>query len=69
MIKIEKNISHEVPSDRIRWTSILKKMEVGDSFECDKKFQNRFCMLSRQCEIKITTRTISPKTIRVWRIE
>ncbi len=69
MIKIEKNISHEIPADRIKWTNVLKKMEVGDSFECEQRFQNKFCMLARQSCIKIMTRTVKPKIIRVWRIE
>lgn len=69
MITIDKNVSLEMPSDKIRWSSILRKMEVGDSFECDKKFQNRFCPIARQCEVRVTTKSVSPKTIRVWRIE
>jgi hypothetical protein len=74
MIKIEKGIpippvqrygngltkEHEL-------TEALRKMSVGDSFRLDKYHRGTCHAIASYYNLHLTTRTISPTEIRVWR--
>ncbi len=70
---IEKGIPISIRSGRGKLTDTLMKMEVGDSFECDKKTRAQVGCIKRQNESlrkrDFTTRAVDQfgQSFRVWR--
>ncbi len=71
MIKIEKGVP--MPHGGVGGYSevgvALRSMSLGDSIVLPKAKQSNATFLARVAGIRVTTRTISDKEIRVWRIE
>ena len=68
--KIEKNIP--IPEWGARGENIrfLEKMEIGDSFVIEKKTQrSAYANSAKQIGIKLTSRTLDNRTLRLWRIK
>ncbi len=51
------------------YTAWLRKLQINDSFVCDKKLQTRMHSLARQIGVKIITGKEDALNIRVERIE
>lgn len=69
-INIEKNVP--LPSRSrggVGLTSVMKKMEIGDSIVIPKERRNVAASTARFAGIKIATRAEEPGGVRVWRTE
>ena len=67
---IEKNVP--VPLRDAAIVEALQKLEVGDSFiaqPVNQSFRNRLYVQATKLGIKVTSRVVSPTSLRIWRIE
>ena len=68
MLKIEKGIAMPFNSGTGDITRALKTMAIGDSFLLPTNRRNSANSSAIRNGIKIATRAIDKKTVRVWRI-
>ncbi len=69
MIKIEKGVPMPRGRGQGEFGAALRSMSLGDSIVLPRAKQSTATFLARVAGIRVTTRKISDKEIRVWRIE